>query len=481
MTDNLTLPRSIPTEAALIGGMLLDGNVVDRAADRLSAVDFHEPIHARIFDVAVSLRAQGAEKVTPMAVWPFLQDDEGMISVGGFGYLANLTASAASVIGTKQLIDQLQDLAERRRLILGLTDVCRRAGDLSGEVDVSSLQKLAGDAETVIEQSMLSTSTQPAIGFAQAWDATFAHLENVAAGKTEPVKRIAKPHEWNDLTGGLVDGNFILLGGRPGMGKTGVALSVARGAAEAGHGVLFISREMSVELLMRRMIADMLFEEGSAASMDDIRDGNLSREDYRRAARIRHKIANWPLVFEEPAHLQASSVGPMVRKHKREMAARGNALSLVVVDYLQLLDPPTRRGNREQEVSDISRMLKSVARSTSTTMLALSQLSRAVEQREDRRPQLSDLRDSGSLEQDADVVVFAYRAEYYLKEKEPPAGDARRDAWEVDMDAARNRLLLHTAKFRQGETQHRNLLYFGKHQAVRSADYFDEPGAGPAR
>lgn len=476
MTE-IKLPYNVEAEAALLGAILIENRLADEIPVPLVAEHFYEPLHGRIFTQALKEIATG-KIVTSVTLKPYFENDEAMKAVGGVGYLGLLTGSGAGLIGFRSLSQQIFDLAALRTLVAVGRGIVERALDTSESIDPRAL---VDEAERQLGETLLSTSSQPAIGFAQAWDSAIDRLKDVAAGKIETNKKIARPREWNELTGGLVAGNFILLGGRPSMGKTGVALSVARGAAESGHGVLFISREMSVEQLMFRMIADMLFEEGSSATLTDVIEGKLSKHDFDRAARLRRKIDSWPLMFEEPHHLNVSAIGPMVRKHRRDFAARGVTLALVVVDYLQLVDPPTKRGNREQEVSDISRTLKSVARETSTTLLALSQLNRSLEQREDKRPQMSDLRDSGSLEQDADIIVFAYRAEYYLERSEPPAGDKRREAWEVDMEAERNRLLLHAAKNRQGQAQYRKLYYFAPHQAVRSADYFDDGGWAPSR
>lgn len=461
-----------PAEAAVIGALLRDETLIDNLADKLSYEDFSDYLFADIYQAILAMTAVG-ETASAITVARRLATDRELAERGGAKYLAQLAASDSAARGPGY-IEHLRELSRRRLLSLALGELRPFIADTA-----IPLAKVVNNIEAALSRALLSTSSQPSIGFAQAWDAAFERLGQIAAGKIEPTKTISRPREWNELTGGLVEGNFILLGGRPGMGKTGVALTVARGAAEAGHGVLFISREMSVEQLMFRMIADILFEEGSSATLQDVMKGNLSRHDFERAARARRRIDSWPLVFEEPHHLNASSIGPMVRKHKRELGARGVTLALVVVDYLQLLEPPRNRGNREQEVSDISRELKSVARSTSTTMLALSQLSRGVESRDDKRPQLADLRDSGSLEQDADIVVFAYRAQYYLEKSEPPLGDKKRDAWEIDMAAERDRLTLHAAKVRQGASQWRKLYYFGSRQAVRSADYYETGGWAP--
>jgi replicative DNA helicase len=369
-------------------------------------------------------------------------------------------------------LDHLADLSRRRHLTRALVEVREDIADTGLPLDQS-----AAAIEMALSAALFSTTAREAVGIADAWNEAIAHARAVGAGDVDRGARIARLLEWNDLTGGMSPGELILLGGRPGMGKTAVSLAVARCAAEAGHGVLFVSREMSVAQLMPRLIADMLFEAGSSATFDDVRSGRLSEQDLVRAAEIGARIASWPLMFEEPPRLNVSRVQSLIRKHQRRMAATGTKLVLVVIDYLGLLEPPQKRSNREQEMGDTSRELKIAAKATGTTILALAQLNRAVEQRDDKRPHLADLRDSGSLEQDADTVVFAYRAEYYLRQAEPdPADMKKRQAWEVEMGAATNRLELHAAKVRQGPTQRRKLHFFAGRQAVRSDDFYRTGG-----
>ncbi|MEO7470144.1 MAG: DnaB-like helicase C-terminal domain-containing protein [Sphingobium limneticum] len=460
-----------PAEAAVIGALLRDDALFDMAGEKLRSEDFTDYLFGDVFGCIMAMSAAG-ETASAITVARRLFNDTELTERGGAKYLAQLAASD-SVERGPGYIDHLVDLSRRRFVATALGEVRPWLFDTG-----KPLSEAITGIDAALSMTLRWTSSRPAIGLAQAWDNQIKHIRAIGAGEAEAGKKIAGLTEWNEITGGLVAGNFVLLGGRPSMGKTSVALHVARGAAEAGHGVLFISREMTVQNLMFRMVTDMLFEAGSSADMDDVKNGRISIHDYDRAAQIRERIDGWPLVFEEPEALNAARIGPMVRRHQKEMAARGVTLALVVVDYLGLLDPPRDRSNREQEVSEISRTLKGVANSTGTTVLALSQLSRALEQREDKRPQLSDLRDSGSLEQDADAVVFVYRAQYYLERAEPKVGDKMREAWEIDMQSERDRLELHGAKNRQGESLRRRLYFYDKHQAVRPGDFLRSGGWG---
>ncbi|HEX8413432.1 MAG TPA: DnaB-like helicase C-terminal domain-containing protein [Sphingomicrobium sp.] len=464
-----------PAEASVVGALLRDDALIDDVADKLRPEDFSDFLFGQVFAAIVAMRA--ADQIaTPITVGQRFAKDEDLNERGGARYLAELASSDSADRGPGY-IDHLVDLSRRRYLAIAAVEIRGKIADTAQPIEA-----VVGEMEGALSSVLFWTASRPAIGFAQAWDAAIGKIEAIGAGREERGILIPELVEWNDICGGgMFMGQLILLGGRPGMGKTAVALTVARRTAEAGHGVLFISREMPVEQLMMRIVADMLFEAGSAATLDNVLKGKIAHDDYNRAAAIRERIDRWPLVFEEPATLNANRIGPLIRRHQRDMQQRGIKLGLVVVDYLGLLDPPTKRSNREQEMGDVSREMKNVARATGVTILALAQLNRAVEQRDDKRPLLSDLRDSGSLEQDADTVVFAYRAEYYLKQTEPDVNDIKkRDAWQIDMDAERDRLDIYSAKVRQGAPQRRKVYFFGSRQAIRSGDFYRTGGGwGP--
>ena len=473
---NHQLPRNVEAEAALLGAMMIDNRLADDVVGRIEPVHFFEPVHGRIFAAIVGMRRRDM-LATPVTLRPMFAADEGIAALGGPGYLGALTGSGAGLIGARQFAQQIYDLAALRALIEVGRTLIERAMDTSEEVNPRAQIEQAETLLASVAIGGAGAAPKP-VGFAQAWDSAIRKAKAVANGTASRGAVIARFVEWNDITGGMSPGQLILLGGRPGMGKTAIALSVARGAAEAGHGVLFISREMPVDQLMFRIIADMMFEAGSPVTLDDVISGRLSEHDLVLAERIRARIDQWPLVFEEPPRLNASQVAPLIRKHQRALEGRGQKLAITIVDYLGLLEPPVKRQNREQEMGETSKELKMAARDTGTAVVALAQLNRGVESRDDKRPMLSDLRDSGSLEQDADTVVFAYRAEYYLK-TEPDVHDRRRSDWEIEMGAERDRLDVYSAKVRQGATQRRKVYFFGARQAVRGAEYMrDGGGAG---
>ncbi len=475
--QDVQLPRNVEAEAALLGAMMIDNRIADEVVGRVEPAHFFEPVHARIFAAITGMRRQDM-LVTPVTLRPMFEADEGITALGGPSYLGALTGSGAGLIGARQFAQQIYDLASLRALIGVGRTLVDRAMDTSEEINPRAQIEAAETLLASVAIGGAAAAPKP-VGFAQAWDSAIRKAKAVANGTASRGAMIARFVEWNEITGGMSPGQLILLGGRPGMGKTAIALAVAVGAAAAGFGVLFISREMPVDQLMFRIIADMMFEAGSAVTLDDVISGRLNEDDLVLAERIRARIDDWPLVFEEPPRLNAAQVAPLIRKHQRQLEGRGHTLAITVVDYLGLLEPPVKRQNREQEMGDTSKELKMAARDTGTAVVALAQLNRGVESRDDKRPMLSDLRDSGSLEQDADTVVFAYRAEYYLKQAEPDLYDRKRGDWEVEMGAERDRLDVYSAKVRQGATQRRKVYFFGARQAVRGADFM-RTGGGAA-
>jgi replicative DNA helicase len=253
--------------------------------------------------------------------------------------------------------------------------------------------------------------------------------------------------------------------------NTALSLRLALGAAENGHGTALISLEMRSSELATRAMSDLVFEYGeSCPSFEHIRKGNLGPEYRRQLAEARERITAWPLLITDPPTLNIGRLAMEIRRQRRRLALQGHSLDLVIVDYLGLLkgDP---KAKRFEEVGEISRTLKQIAKECDVAMVVLAQLNRECEKREDKRPMLSDLRDAGDIEQDADHVLFVYRDEYYLERTEPNPTDKKREEWEIAMGQARDKMELILAKSRNGKVSKRTCHFFGKHQAVRESGY----------
>lgn len=344
------MPRNIEAEAALLGALLIDNRMADALDERLAPDHFYEPGHGRVFSLIKDMRA--TEKLAnPVTLRPLVEQDRDIARLGGAQYLAGLTsAGGAGLIGARQFALQIYELAVLR----SLADVGRALVDsaLDTAEEVNASAKIEHAEQLLAGIASNNDGGGRAISFRDAIAGAVRKSEAIGAGKVPLGVQVKGLPEWNDIVTGMQPGEVILLGGRPSMGKTALSLMLARGAAAGGHGTLFISREMKVEPIAMRMLADLLFEAGSQATFDDVRRGTLSRSDFALAAEIEERIASWPLEFEEPDRLNAARIAPIIRQHKRRMERRGQTLELVVIDYVGLvpnarplsLSPDRRRG-----------------------------------------------------------------------------------------------------------------------------------------
>ncbi|MBP0480942.1 replicative DNA helicase [Sagittula salina] len=414
-----TMPHSIEAEQQLLGAILTDNDIFDRIATLIRAEHFYDPVHKRIFEIAAARIAKN-NLASPVTLKAFMADDEGLQELGGAAYLARLAASAVSTFAVRDYAQMIYDLAIRRDLIrLG-----RDISDQAAKVDVASepreqivaaeqkLYKLAeqGQAESGF-QSFLRAVTE-AVNVANAAYQREGGLAGISTGLIDMDKKL----------GGLHPSDLLILAGRPSMGKTSLATNIAFNVAKAyrkgarpdgstgaleGGVVGFFSLEMSAEQLAGRILA-----EASEISSHKIRQGDMEEEEFRRFVQAAKDLEACPLYIDDTPALPISQVAARSRRLKRT-----HGLDLIIVDYLQLLRGTAE--NRVQEIAEISMGLKAIAKELNIPVIALSQLSRQVESREDKRPQLSDLRESGSIEQDADVVMFVFREEYYVEREKP--------------------------------------------------------------
>ena len=429
-----TMPHSIEAEQQLLGAILTNNDIYDRVAAILSAHHFFEPVHARIYEIAAARIAKN-NLASPVTLKAFMEDDEGLKELGGPAYLARLAGAAVSSFAVRDYAQMIYDLAVRRDLIQLGRDIASKAA----KVDVKSepkeqiveaeqaLYKLAEQGQTEGGfQSFLRAVTE-AVNVANAAYQREGGLAGISTGLIDMDKKL----------GGLHPSDLLILAGRPSMGKTSLATNIAFNIAKAykrgqkhdgsegaidGGVVGFFSLEMSAEQLAGRIPA-----EASEISSHKIRQGDMDEKEFRRFVEAAKELEACPLFIDDTPALPISQVAARSRRLKRT-----HGLDLIIVDYLQLL-----RGtadNRVQEIAEISMGLKAIAKELNIPVIALSQLSRQVESRDDKRPQLSDLRESGSIEQDADVVMFVFREEYYV-EREKPSDDRLDEmaAWQERM------------------------------------------------
>lgn len=466
----IRLPHNIDAEAALLGGLMTDNRWVDPICEILTPDDFYEPVHGRIFSAIVSECARGGF-ADPVSLKPVMVDDPGLKQLGGVGYLGQLTGSGAAVLGMRAFALQIAELAKRRNLIHAMQKTIERAMDTAEHEPIDALVE---HIDQTMATSLQRQNTTRSVRFEDAFDKTLEALEDEASGKVVPGISVAGFNDWNRVTGVMRPGEVIVLAGRPSMGKTAVGIKVALASAQAGHGTLLISLEMTIEEITKRAIADILFVPGQSSNFESVKRGDFGAFDRQRLSEAREAMASWPLIMTDPSELRIARLAMTIHRYQRQMAARGEALKTVVIDYLGLIKGPPGRDKRYEEMGVISRTIKQVAKECGVAIVLLAQLNRQVEQRENKRPQLSDLRDSGDIEQDADVVVFVFREEYYLERSEPPEGDKARTGWEQQMHAAKDRVELICGKLRQGKITTRKCWFLSANQSVRDSDFYSK-------
>lgn len=458
---------NLDAEAALLGALLIENRAYDDVESIVRPEDFADPLHQRIFE-AIGQEIAAGRRASPVTLAPRFADDPGIATFGGPSYLASLTGSGAALFGFRDFASQIADLAARRRLTGTLGRIIEDAS-VTSEDGYRSLAEIVDEADAAIVAAVerRETITHDTIG--QSIDRAIARMEEIRANAGSVGARTGID-ELDELLGGFEPGQVVIVAGRPGMGKTAVACSAALGLARNGHGVGIFSLEMRSEELGMRMVADLCcWRRGQWIPFDVIRDGTATEEEFGLMRRAREHVAKWPLDVIDFPSATVARLAISIRRTKRKMAARGQKLEVAIVDYLQLLHPDTPTKSAYEAVSQISRALKAMAKELGVTIVALAQLSRAVEQRDDKRPQLSDLRDSGQIEQDADAVVFLYRDEYYLEREKPKKG--QEDDHQARLDAARGQITFICAKRRNGPTGTANAVYLPIYQAVRSASW----------
>jgi replicative DNA helicase len=483
-TSTPELPHNVEAEAALLGALMIDNRIAEDVQIKLRSDHFYEPVHGRLYDAILKLIDRNMV-ANPVTLKPMFEADEAIKVLGGPGYLAQLTGSGAALIGARDFAAQIYDLALLRELVSVGRDMATRALDTSeaitpkeqieeAEVALYRVAEQGGESGSV---KTFGQATRMAVELAEKALNAGGGLSGVTTGLDTI----------NAKTGGLHHSDLVILAGRPGMGKTALATNFAFNAARrwvrdeedgiepaksVGAKVAFFSLEMSADQLATRILAEQ-----SGISSENLRMGKISQTDFRNLARASAELESLPLFIDDTPALTIAALRTRARRLKRR-----HGIGLVVVDYLQLLSGSGKAtdGNRVQEISEISRGLKTLAKELNVPVIALSQLSRAVEQREDKQPMLSDLRESGSIEQDADIVLFVYREEYYVQSREPKRPAEGDDAktfdehakWATDMERVFGLAELIIAKQRHGATGKVKMRFENK--ITRFSDFVDD-------
>ncbi|HXF89567.1 MAG TPA: replicative DNA helicase [Xanthobacteraceae bacterium] len=443
-------PHNIDVEQALLGALLINNRAAEHIPPNFDARDFFVPLHQQIFEAAIKL-IQAGKPASPITLKNAFEGVEAEAGRTGAQYLGTLAANATTIFNVASYAATITDLSKRRRLIVLAEDMLSEAYNSPIDTPCDALIEKAesqlfalGEAGVEARWMSLGEAVSKAIDRVNAAYQRDGHLSGLATGFVD----------LDNKMGGLQPSDLIIIAGRPSMGKTALATNIAYHVAKEGTPVDFYSLEMSGEQLALRMLAMC-----SKLSTDKLRRGDVGDEDFRTLIDIGNRHARLPLHIDETSALSIAQLATRARRNKRRHRS-----GLIVVDYLQLMQASAKRENRVQDVTAITNGLKALAKELNVPVIALSQLSRETEKRADKRPQLADLRESGSIEQDADVVMFVYRDGYYLERTKPDEKDtAAFTEWQAKMQRSEGAAEVIIAKHRHGPTGIVRLAFDAQH------------------
>ncbi len=391
-------PQSQAAERAVLGAMLLDEDAIGAVIESLDSSFFYDASHQKIYDGMVRLYAD-RKNVDIITLGDRLKSDGVLESVGGSAYLAELADSIPTAANVLYHVEIVKEKGLKRKLIKSATEIVARSYEDGAEAGV-----LVDDAERLIFEIAHARQKQQAFAVKDIVKETIKVIDSLYHRKETVTGVPTGFYAFDKLTSGLQRSDLIIVAARPSMGKSAFAATIAEHAAiDKGVGVAFFSLEMSKEQVVMRMLCSQARVDASK-----VRTGMLASSDWPLLTRAAARLSNIPFFIDD-----TPAISPLELRAKARRLKASSNIGLIVVDYLQLMRSSVRAENRQQEISEISRSLKALARELSVPVIAISQLSRAVESRQDHRPQLSDLRESGAIEQDADVVVLLVREDYY--------------------------------------------------------------------
>ena len=440
------IPSNIEAEQHLLGSVLVNNDIIDEISNTINFEKFYDPIHLKIYEVIENLNSKGMV-ANPITLKNYFEKNQGLDDVGGVEYLVKLTRFSSSV---KQAIDYAKIVHENyvKRELIKISqhikdDTLNVEEDKTSEIIIEDAEKLLFD---LAERGSFSQSFMK---FNSALDQSITMAEQAMKNDQGIVGVPTGLTDLDEKLGGLHKSDLVIIAGRPSMGKTALATNIAYHAAKniqlkgEKSSIAFFSLEMSSEQLSTRILSEQ-----SRIKSNDIRRGKATEEELNRYIETSRDIYDLPLYIDETPAITISTLSNRARRIKRKFG-----LSLIVVDYIQLMRTNSKKiDGRVQEISEITQGLKALAKELSVPVLALSQLSRAVEQRDVKKPQLADLRESGSIEQDADVVLFVYREEYYEEKKQPKLGSIEHAEWQSKMSDIAGLAEILIGKQRHGPT-----------------------------
>jgi len=441
------MPCNIEAEQAVIGSVLVSNDIYDEISPIVDAQKFFDPIHVKIYETIEKLISKGL-LANPITLKNHFENNEGLKELGGQEYLIKITKFSTS---KKQAIDYaniVQEMHLRRELIKISESVLNEASN-NNEVSTTGEEIIQNTEKSLFDLAERGHFNRSFLKFDSALKQTIEMARNAYQNEEGIVGVPTGLTDLDSRLGGLHKQDLIIIAGRPSMGKTALATNIAFHAAkniekkELKSTVAFFSLEMSSEQLSTRILSEQ-----SKIKSNDIRRGKVSEKEFEQFIETSKNIYDLPLYIDETPAITISAISNRSRRIKRLFG-----LELIVVDYIQLMRTGGKKDwGRVQEISEITQGLKALAKELDVPVLALSQLSRQVEQRDDKKPQLSDLRESGSIEQDADVVMFVYREAYYIERKEPSLGSVEHSEWRQKMDEISRLAEIMISKQRHGPT-----------------------------
>ena len=455
------VPYDIEVEQALLGSILVDNRALEPVSTILRGDQFYDPLHQRLYETMLQSHERGGMVLTPLTLHATMKADPGLVEVGGHAYLVGLAQAAPALPNVRDYARILADLAVRRSLIQVGEDIVNTAYEAPHEKPPQTqieeaekaLYRLSDTARYGEGPLDFAESLRRTVELAEKAQARGGRISGVVSGFTDI----------DSLLGGLQPSDLIILAGRPGMGKSSLATNMAFHAARTytqdieagaevprGAPVLLFSLEMAAQQLAARILAEQ-----TEIEMWKIRNGKFSESEWEKFVLTMQELSTLPLYIDDTGGISIAQIAARARRLKRE-----KKIGLVIIDHIQLVAGTAKRAeNRVQEITEISKSLKVLAKDLDVPVLALSQLSRGVDARDDKRPVLSDLRESGSIEQDADVVMFVYREEYYLKSREPDPSTPDHAKWLEKCERAHRRAEVLVENHRHGATN-KNVLFF---------------------
>ncbi len=455
--DYRVMPRNEEVEQALLGALLVDNKKLERVSEFLKPEHFYNAVHGRIYE-AISKFIERGQDASPITLKNFFEKDADLSHVGGGQYLSDLAGNVISVLNIADYGQTVYELHLRRALVALGEDVVNDAYDHN--IDLAALQQIEQAEKRLFELATVGDYKGGFVPFHKSLTSAIQHAQVAYQREGQITGVTTGLIDLDKMLGGMQNSDLVILAGRPAMGKSALATNIAFNAARAylekggkeGAVAGFFSLEMSAEQLATRILADL-----TEVPADKIHRGEIKDTDFHKFAEAAQTLSQVPLFFDDTPGQTIGAIRTRARRLQRQ-----HKLGLIVIDYLQLIQGSGRNSsdNRVQEISEITRGLKTLAKELNVPVLALSQLSRAVEARDNKRPQLADLRESGSIEQDADIVMFVYRDEYYLQRDEPARKPEENDDkfnhryadWQKRMEENHNVAECIISKHRHGPT-----------------------------